>query len=335
MYCSLQLRFVFFTDEQLHEDVVVTASCSTSTQTECQGKQLHSAKKFDNETIHFYTGLETYDKFVMVLHTLGPAAYSLKYYYGNKPNLSIEDQFFLTLIKLRTHPTNQELTIFFGISLMQVSNVFITWINFMYCQWSEINWWPSRDLVKYFAPSDFRLKFPNTRVIIDGTEFPIMKPNDPKLQQATFSTYKNRNTMKVVVGATPGGLISYVSPVYGGATSDRQITERSNLPQMCDPGDDVMADKGFNVDDLFLPYNVSLNIPTFFSKKNRLSSKIVKRDRAIASKRVHIERIIGLGKTYKILRDPMNHIEYQLATQISSVVFWLCNFRRRIVPKNA
>jgi len=100
---------------------------------------------------------------------------------------------------------------------------------------------------------------------------------------------------------------------------------------MCDPGDEIMADKGFNVDDLFLPYQVSLNIPTFFKKKNRMSCKSVTRDRKISSKRVHIERVIGLAKTYKILRDPMPPGESSMATQIITVCFLLCNFRRCIM----
>ena len=83
----------------------------------------------------------------MVLDTLDPAAHALVYYYGVDPPISVEDQFFLTLIKLRTHPTNKELGIFFCLNEKQVSNVFITWINFMCCQWEEIEWWPSRELV--------------------------------------------------------------------------------------------------------------------------------------------------------------------------------------------
>ena len=143
--------------------------------------------------------------------------------------------------------------------------------------------------------------------------------------------------MKVLVGSTPGGLISFVSPAYGGSTSDRQIVERSSLPRMCDPKDSVMADKGFNVQDIFAPYDVTVNIPTFFKKKNKMQSKTVINDRKIASKRVHIERLIGLGKTYKILsmKDPMNMWEAQMATQISFVVYMLCNFRTNIVHKNA
>ena len=63
---------------------------------------------------------------------------------------------------------------------------------------------------------------------------------------------------------------------------------------MCDPGDSIMADKGLNVQDLFAPFDVSINIPTFFRKRNRLTGNIVLHDRKISSKRVHIERLIGL-----------------------------------------
>jgi hypothetical protein len=60
-----------------------------------------------------------------------------------------------------------------------------------------------------------------------------------------------------------------------------------------------------NDQDLFAPYDVTMNIPTFFRKTNRMTGKTVLKDRAISSKRVHIERIIGLAKTYKILKEPL------------------------------
>ncbi|XP_061196585.1 uncharacterized protein LOC133204857 [Saccostrea echinata] len=263
----------------------------------------------DDAGVHFYTGLETLRKFYFVLRTLGPAAYYLNYVYHQVSNISVPDQFFLVLCKLRRHTTNFELSRLFGISEKNVSNIFSIWILFMNKQWREIDLWPSRHLVKYFCPSDFKIKFPNTRVIIDGTECPIKKPKLPKSQQATFSTYKNRNTVKVLVGATPGGLTSYISTAYGGSTSDRQIVERSCQIDMCNSGDSIMADKGLNVQDMFVHKNIQINTPTFFKKKNRMSCETVIKDRKISSKRVHIERIIGLAKTYKILSEPMNSLE--------------------------
>lgn len=291
--------------------------------------------KHDPEGMNFYTGLEDYSKFQFVLQTLGEAAYHLKYYYNHVQQFSVEDQFFITLVKLRRKKTNFELSRLFGTSEWTITNIFVTWINFMYRQWKEVNIWPSKDLVRYYAPSDFKAKFPTTRAIVDGTECPIQKPKDPVAQQQTFSHYKNKNTAKVLVSATPGGLISDVTQSYGGAASDRQIVERSTLPTMCDPKDSLLADKGFNVQDIFALYDVQINIPDFFKKKNRLSGKTVMKDRKIASKRIHIERIIGLGKTYRILERKMNATETKMASKIIFVCYMLCNFRKNIVPTTA
>jgi len=55
------------------------------------------------------------------------------------------------------------------------------------------------------------------------------------------------------------------------------------------------------------------NIP---KKGNQFHPKVLARDRQIASKRVHIERHIGLIKTYKILSQPMNLNEASLGSEI-------------------
>ena len=231
-------------------------------------KKIFSIEDFigDDEAFHYYTGLENYSIFKLLLDILGPAVNSLNYFNGPKPNLSSENILFLVLIRLRRYKTIFELGLLFAVDKSQVTNCFVTWVNLMYYTFKELNWWPEKELVRFYMPSDFKSKFPSTRVILDGTECPIQKPSQPLAQQTTFSSYKNRNTLKTVIGFTPGGLVTYVSPCYGGATSDRQIIERGKLPQMCDSGDSVMVDKGFNVDDLFVPNKVSVNTPAFFKK---------------------------------------------------------------------
>ena len=90
---------------------------------------------------------------------------------------------------------------------------------------------------------------------------------------------------------------------------------------MCDTSDSIMADKGFNVQDLFVPYDVAVNIPTFFNKENRMTNTTVLK--AISSKRVDIERITGLAKTFKILKEPLDITETKLASEITFVCFML------------
>lgn len=95
-----------------------------------------------------------------------------------------------------------------------------------------------------------------------------------------------------------------------------------------------MADRGFNVDDICQPYGVLVNIPHFLKGK-QLPGVTVLSDRKLASKRVHIERLIGLTKTYKILQASLNPSYTRLATEIFSICLMLCNFRECIVNQKA
>jgi len=59
------------------------------------------------------------------------------------------------------------------------------------------------------------------------------------------------------------GHISFISILYTGSISDKEITERSEFLDLpFDDNDSVKADKGFTIQDL-LPVGVSLNIPPF------------------------------------------------------------------------
>ena len=78
----------------------------------------------------------------------------------------------------------------------------------------------------------------------------IQRATDPNSQQLTFSSYKNHNTAKALAGNTPSGAFSFISPLYGGSISDRELFVTSLLMEKLESGDVIMADKGFNVADI-------------------------------------------------------------------------------------
>ena len=57
--------------------------------------------------------------------------------------------------------------------------------------------------------------------------------------------------MKGIVAVAPCSAIVYVSPMYPGGVSDKEaIAHCGVLKELSCPGDNIMADKGFLIDDL-------------------------------------------------------------------------------------
>ena len=154
----------------------------------------------DDAAINFYTGFESCQMLHICfqLQYLGKSANHLKYW-GKQPHtlsrlLTPINEFFLVLCRLRCGLMERDLAYRFGVSQPTVSRIFITWINFMYTKFKEVNIWPSRAQVLHFM--SFKEFYPTTRCIIDATEIFIQSPSDP-IAQLTFSSYKNDNTFKV------------------------------------------------------------------------------------------------------------------------------------------
>ena len=207
----------------------------------------------------------------------------------------------------------------------------------MYYQLKELDIWPSRSAVDAHMPKDFRKHFPHTRILIDGTEIPIQKPSNILDQSATWSSYKNRNTLKCLIGISPRGVVTYVSSAYGGSASDRQIFERSQLlknTSMLENGDSVMADRGFIVQDLLASRDITVNMPTMLRGVSQLPASTVLKDRRIANKRVHVELVIGLAKTFRILKKELNRSYVPLGGRILFDCFVISNFRQSIVSSH-
>ena len=141
----------------------------------------------------------------------------------------------------------------------------------LYSKCKEVNIWPTRAQINSTMPTSFS-EYPTTRVILDATEIFIEQPSSPAAQQLTFSSYKNHNTLKALVGITPSGAISFVSKLFGGNISDRELTIQSGLIDKLEPGDSVMADKGFTIADLLITRGVTLNI-TPMKTEDQLTDK--------------------------------------------------------------
>ena len=94
--------------------------------------------------------------------------------------------------------------------------------------------------------------------------------------------YKSHNTAKGLIGIAPNGFGSFISNLYGGHISDKKITEMCGIIDLLEPGDMVMADKGFNIQHILAAKNVKLNMPPFLRGKAQLSLEEELETRSIA-----------------------------------------------------
>ena len=293
----------------------------------------------DDNAIHFYTGLPDYKTFLVCFQFLGDSVNKLQYWYSGKVRIQSSrgapraltpmNEFFLVLCRLRLGLLEQDLAYRFGISQATVSRICITWINLLFVKFKEVPIWPSRERVNILMPRCFRESYPSTRCIIDATEVFIQQPSSPVAQQLTFSSYKNHNTLKAIVGITPSGAVCFVSKLYGGSVSDKELTVQCGILDLLEQGDSVMADRGFVIADLLASRGVDLNIPPMKLAPQLNENELVE-TRRIASVRIHVERAIGRLKHYHILNNMPNCM-----AAIADRIFFVCtvftNFLKPLV----
>ena len=88
--------------------------------------------------------------------------------------------------------------------------------------------------------------------------------------------------------------------MFSGSISDEELVQKSGFLDLLEEGDVVMADKGFNIQDLLAVRGVRLSAPPVM-RKNNVSASASTLTRRIANKRIHIERMIRKLKSFKIL----------------------------------
>ena len=91
---------------------------------------------------------------------------------------------------------------------------------------------------------------------------------------------------------------SLVSKLWSGRVSDKQQTKECGILDLLDPGDSIMADRGYDIMDI-LPPDVHLNIPPYKGQRDQVTADESEETARIASVRIHVERAIGSGR-YKM-----------------------------------
>uniref|UniRef100_A0A8C6UDS4 THAP-type domain-containing protein n=1 Tax=Neogobius melanostomus TaxID=47308 RepID=A0A8C6UDS4_9GOBI len=202
-----------------------------------------------DDQIRFYTNFPSERVFRIFWESIAPSASRLEYWtraqnIGDKAcatpsparSMPMIDEFLMYSFRVAVGMEELLIADMFQVSVATVSRVTITWANYLFIMFSSINMWISQEKVKASMPQRFLKSAPNVRVIFDCTEVALATVSSHTLQSETFSAYKKCSTLKGLIGVAPCGLVTFVSPLYTGCISDKEITRISGILRLVEPG---------------------------------------------------------------------------------------------------
>ena len=235
--------------------------------------------------------------------------------------LTQRDKFLLILMRLRLGILNEDLTDRFCISPALCSRTFTTWIRLVrqLLGHALVVWLP-REAIRQNLPNVFRnAGYSNCRVVLDCAEVFIERSKSLDNQAYTWSDYKHHNTIKFLVGISLNGLITLLSDCYGGRATEKYITKDGGFYDHLQRGDQVMADRGFQIKEELL----------LKEKLLQMTSAEVKKTKDEANLRIHVERAVNCIKSFRILE---NTLPVSLLQHIDDIL-WTCAALCNLKPK--
>ena len=294
-----------------------------------------------DDDIRFWTGFYSYTAFMLFWkHYVERNTTAMRYWgadnsktkdstgkCGPKRKLAPIDELFMVLVKLKRGSANKDLGERFSVHESHVSRIFITWINALCTILMTIDIWLPRSKIKKHMPSCFKPMYKDVRVIVDCTEIRSERPSDLEIQCATYSHYKGYNSHKGLVGISPSGIPTVISRLHEGSISDNDLTNQCKLRDLMEPGDAIMADRGWTCANWLARKGIRLITPHFLHGKKQLDIPELVESVSIARVRIHVERCMGRIKQWQFLANAIPLTYWNIISDIFQVcarliLFW-------------
>ena len=269
-----------------------------------------SVMRNNDDAAKYLTGL-SFKIFTIISDTLVPHLHVIQ-----QSKLPPENQILLVLVRLRLNLPFQFLSMQTKLAPSTINAIFQKVIEIMYQKLKFLIHWPDRGTLLQTLPPIFKANFPRLTSIIDCFEIFIERPKNLKARAQVYSNYKKHSTVKFLICTSPLGAITFLSPAWGGRSTDNEIVRDSGCISLNyhNPQDQILADRGFTLqDDFGAVCSAELITPAFTKGKKQLNAEDVETTRKIANVRIHVERVIGnMKKRFGILSQgslPINLVK--------------------------
>ncbi|XP_049436072.1 uncharacterized protein LOC125891117 isoform X1 [Epinephelus fuscoguttatus] len=276
-----------------------------------------------DEHIRLYTRFVSYKHLMAFWRLVESASASCSDFSLSTTKLPPIDELLLFLMYLSTGQSQIELAERFDIHRSTVSSIIATWTHFLYQLLGSQRLWMPREAVRAHLPPEFA-GYQDTQVILDCTEIRIQAPSSLLLPSEVFSSYKSHPTLKAMIGMAPHGAVTFVSGLYAGSMSDKEIFRLSGITNLLTPDMAIMVDKGFLIENV-APCKVYR--PAFCSRNAKMSREDVIKTQSIAHLRVHVERCIRRLKENKLFDTSIQLSVCGSIEELFSVACFLVNYQ--------
>ena len=168
----------------------------------------------------FYTGLVLKSLFDFVVPVSKTTATKLNPF----------QEFMIVLAKLRLDNPLQDFAYKFNVSVATVSRILLKWLTILDIKLRPLIKLPEREVLWESTPACYRAAFgKKVAVILDCFEVFVERPSNLLGRASTWPSYKHHNTVKILLGIAPQGVVSYASNAWGGRTSDKFLTEQCGI----------------------------------------------------------------------------------------------------------
>ena len=161
----------------------------------------------------------------------------------------------------------------------------------------------------------------------DGTERPIVRPKDKRLQKLFYSGKKKQHTLKNIVLINARGKIFLLTLTCEGKKHDKRAAVEADyrLPE----GSLLYQDSGFQG---FSLVGVTIIQPKKKPRGKTLTEADKENNRAIAKVRIRVEHAIGGVKRYRIVKDKLRNWKQDFRDKVMETCCGLHNFRLNFRP---
>ena len=117
----------------------------------------------------------------------------------------------------------------------------------------------------------------------------------------------------------------------GGRASDKYITKDSGFYNLLERGEQVMAERGFQITEELVLHFCSLEVPPGARMKTQMTPAEVKKTKDVANLWIHVQHAINCIKSFRILK---NTLPISLLQNIDYILWKcdaLCNLKERFI----